>query len=281
MDWPKIKSILLVLLVITNVVLGIMLFLDYQNFYVNKEDTLKTVLEFYEENERPVLVSDLEYPSKIYSITTDFSGYAISNKSVANNALFDMSKIQALLGNEMRYYVRGKSISIAKTGKLNRTIQSYVYKPGLRQTEDIRSMFESVEGGIGLKESYMPISYNQYEGYVVVEAKQSVKDILVDESTGYFWFKEGVFVGMQLMNPSKIKVNYNVMYDIIGIDTALYKGFHKITVKEPVVSIELFYKFNDADLFSGEIVKGDPLPYYRVETKSGKIYYFEALKPLN
>lgn len=281
MDWPKIKNILLVLLITTNVVLGVMLFLDYQNFYMNDDDTLKSVLGFYSENEMPILVDSMAYPRKIYSISTDFSGYVVNNKSIANNELFDVAKMHALLGDDMKFYVRGKSVSISENGKLNRIVQNFIYKPGYRQVEDVSHLLEGFSEKLGLKEHYTPISYNKYEGYIVIEIKQSVEEILLDESTGYLWFKEGRFVGMQLSNPSKIKVNYDVMYDIIGIETALYKGFHRIDLKEPVVSIELVYKFNDADFVSGEIVKGDPLPYYRIEMKSGKNYYFEALKPLN
>lgn len=281
MDWPKIKNILLGLLLLANVTLGVMLFIDYRNFYVDERNQLNTVIQFYKDNGIPIQKKALDFPKGISSVIADFEWYEISNESLVKSELFDFDKMKSILGPNMKFQVKQRSLSFAKDSKMNRLIYNFTYNPGFRDLDLVQKLVSGVEKSVALKEDYEAISYNKYEGYLVVEVKQKVDLVLMEESRAYFWFKEEQFVGMKCINPVKITENYEIMYDIMSLDVALYKNFHKVENKESIVDISLVYKLNDTGLIGREIVKGEALPYYRIEMLSGKVYYFEALEPVN
>lgn len=278
MDWPKIKNILLLLLLVTNVVLGIMLFVDFSNYYVDTEKQLETVLDFYDENGLSVENRKLEFPNVIQSVEVDFESYELNNQSIVENPFFSFNAMRLILGDAMKFQIKEDVFSAAVNGKLNRLVQNYYYKPGFRDLEQVESWMQQAMKDLKMNAFYVPISYNKYDGYYIVEAKQAVDEVAIDESEIFFWFKDSDLVGIKIKNPSKIEKYNTGMYDIIGLDLALYQGFHRIKEKESIVDIRLVYKLNDVNLISKEIVKGEALPYYRIELESGKRYYFEALK---
>lgn len=281
MDWPKIKNILLGLLILANVTLGVMLFIDYSNFYVDDHKQLNTVIQFYKDNDIRIQNTLVDFPKKISSVIADFEWYKVTNESLVTGELFDFNQVKRLLGTNMKFQVKQRNLSFAKDSKMNRLVYNFGYTPGFRDLDVVQKLVGDVEKAIALTEDYEAISYNKYEGFIVVEAKQKVDLVLMEESRAYFWFKDGAFVGMKCVNPVKITENYEIMYDIMSLDVALYKNYHKIERKEPIVDISLVYKLNDTGLIGREIVKGEALPYYRIEMLSGKVYYFEALEPVN
>lgn len=281
MDWPKIKNILLGLLILANVTLGVMLFIDFSNFYVDGRNQLNTVFQFYEDNGITIQNKEMRFPKGISSVIADFEWYKMTNESLVTGELFDFEEMKSLLGKNMKFQVKERTLSFAKDSKMNRLIYNFAYNPGFRDLNLVKKLVADAAKALALKEDYEAISYNKYQGYLVVEAKQKVDLVLMEESHAYFWFKDQEFVGMKCVNPVKITENYEIMYDIMSLDVALYKNFHKVENKEPIVAISLVYKLNDTGLIGREIVKGEALPYYRIEMLSGKVYYFEALEPVN
>ncbi|MGX8796428.1 hypothetical protein ACR6HW_10130 [Fusibacter sp. JL298sf-3] len=280
MDWPKIKTVLLVLLVFTNVILAVMLIQSHYNFNVLGDKKIEEIKAFYAENGMKILDERLTFPSNINAVRLNFESYDFGESTLKQNKLFDMDKLKTYFSPKQQRVSTSDTFIISDTGKWHRKTKGHVYEADSHDVDAVEAQFEIVRAFMkqtDFKLEFTPVSMMTEANTVVIEAKQSTQGILIEEVTAYFWVQNDRVVSFKLSKPAKITNDYLRSYDIITIDLALYRGIHLFKRKEDIVDIALVYRLNNSDL-TDTIVSGEALPYYRIKTTSGAVYFFEAVE---
>ena len=283
MDWPKIKTILITVLLVTNLMLGYTFFKEQQRFEEEKEDNLQDVVTLFENKGVEIKPSKLKFPKSIKSVNISFE-------------TFDMVQVDALLGSEYAYdgekFTSGNRFVIldetrfiySENDHYSRVSQDGL--PSLTQFDPIDNQDEidvllmksnefMTRGGFNLK--YDSVAVFQLGKYKLVKMYDFYNDYRFDESRTLIWFFEDDIVGFKKENDVNISSTPGSKYDIISIDRILYGLLPKLKADDVIKSISVIYKLNDESLLVTNLVLGEALPYYRIELESGEEFHIRAV----
>lgn len=283
MDWPKIKTILIAVLLVTNLMLGYTFFKEQQRFEEEKENNLQDVVKLFENKGVKIKTAKLKFPKTIKSVNISFE-------------TFDMSKVDALLGNEYAFdgekYTSGNRFVILNETRLiyseidhySRVSQDGLpslkqFDPIVDQDEIEKLLMKSNEfmtlGGFSPK--YDKLELFELGKYKLVKMYDFFNNYRFDESRTLIWFFEDEIVGFKKENDVNISSTPGSKYDIISIDRILYGLLPKLEADDVIKSISVIYKLNDESLLVTNLVLGEALPYYSIELSSGEEYHIRAV----
>ena len=285
MDWPKIKTILIFVLIITNILLGYSYNKEKIRFQVEQENNLQDVIKLYASKGVEIEAKKLEFDSEIRSVNVSFDAY-------------DVSHVDLLLGNEYQFdgniYVEGdqfvfltdSSILYGKEAHRDRVILDH--EASLRLAKNVTidekelyvkkaQQFIEEHGFKTLKGNSEVLELGKYR---LVKMTQNFEGVEFQESKTMIWFFEEEVVGFKRENIINISDTEGTKYDIISIDKVLYGLLPKLNEGDVIESINIIYKLNDESLLVTDLVIGEALPYYRIVTKSGEEYHVRAVVSL-
>ena len=285
MDWPKIKTILIFVLIITNILLGYSYNKEKIRFQVEQENNLQDVIKLYASKGVEIEAKKLEFDSEIRSVNVSFDAY-------------DVSHVDLLLGNEYQFdgniYVEGdqfvfltdSSILYGKEAHRDRVILDH--EASLRLAKNVTidekelyvkkaQQFIEEHGFKTLKGNSEVLELGKYR---LVKMTQNFEGVEFQESKTMIWFFEEDVVGFKRENIINISDTAGTKYDIISIDKILYGLLPKLNEGDVIESINIIYKLNDESLLVTDLVIGEALPYYRIVTKSGEEYHVRAVVSL-
>ena len=79
MDWPRIKSILIIVLLITNIMLGYTYIREQQRFEDEEKNNIEGVVKLFENKGVAINPENMTFPKSIKSVNVDYETYAQSN----------------------------------------------------------------------------------------------------------------------------------------------------------------------------------------------------------
>lgn len=287
MDWPKIKTILIIVLVITNLTLGFTYYMDQLRFETESKDNLEEVIKLYALNDIDVRATDLEFPKSLKSINIEFQS-------------IEMSYVQNFLGagfsyDGEQYTLLDKIIVFDETKVIYATEQHFnrVKVDLSNSNRNLKVVNDPLEVSFltdkitkFTKEHDFEMTYDEIEifkvgDYQVVKLNQMYDGYKLIESNTSFWLYQDEVVGFKRQSPIKISTLQGSKYDIISLDRALYSVLPKIENHDAILEIELVYKLNDDSLLVTDLIQGEALPYYEVVLKSGESFHIRAVQTIN
>ena len=283
MDWPKIKSILIIVLLITNIMLGYTYIKEQQRFEDTEKNNIEGVIKLFENKGVLIQSKKLMFPNSIKSVNVDFETYSQSN-------------VDALLGNDYTFdgerYISGdRFVVLGETHILyaydvhqSRIVQDEL--PSLARfvevtdKEVVKSLNLKVDsfltkGGYAL--NYEALQVFKLGDYTLVKLLQYYDGYLFEESQTLIWLYDDEIVGFKRENTINISSTPGSKYDIISIDRILYTLLPKLQTGDVIESVSVIYKLNDESLLVSDLVLGEALPYYRIVLKSGEAYHVRAV----
>ncbi|HAS74971.1 MAG TPA: hypothetical protein DCS67_12570 [Clostridiales bacterium UBA8960] len=287
MDWPKIKTILIMVLLVTNLMLGFTYYMERLRFETESNDNLEDVIKLYEYKEVDVLARNFKFPSVLKSVNIEFES-------------FDLTNVQNLLGAgftfDGEYYtlldkvviLDDTSIVFARDEHINRVKVNFSTSKRTNEMidEPLEVSFLSDKVVKFIEANNLMIAYDQIEiysigDYRVVKLYQMSDGYKFIESNTSFWLFQDEVVGFKRQSPIKISTPQGSRYDIISVDRALYSLLPKIESRDAVLDISLVYKLNDENLLVTNLIQGEALPYYEIVLKSGAKYHIRAVQTIN
>lgn len=287
MDWPKIKTILILVLVATNIMLGYTYIREQQRFEVERENNLEDVLELYANKGVELPQSKLKFPKSVSSVNIEF-------------VTFDLSYVESFLGSDYSFdgkvFVSDKyMLFLDNTHLLYSDNKHYnrIFKDDLANSVKfnlitdlaVRTEFKSNVDTFLNRVKYN-LQYNDFEvmksgNYTLVKLYQKHDDLIFEESQTSIWFYNDEIVGFRGEDDVKITATPGFKYDIISVDRILYALLPKLKDKDIIQSISLIYKLNDESLLVSDLVLGEALPYYQIVLSDGAVFQVRAVNEIN
>lgn len=284
MDWPKIKSILIIVLIVTNLMLGFSYYLNRLRFETQVKNNFEDVMKLYSSKEVAVVEAEFEFPQSLRSSNVEF-------------LQTDSSIVQNLLGAGFTFdgeqYQYEDKVVILDDSKVIYALQEHINRVKVdvhKNTDKIDATLEQsfmmdkvmkFIGAYGLIIDFDASEILSVGDYVVVRLYQSIEGYKLVESITNFWIYKDEVVGFMRENPIKISTVQGFKYDIISVDRALYSLLPKIEQKDTVLDITIVYKLNDESLLVTNLVQGEALPYYQITLKSGNQFHVRAVETIN
>ena len=283
MDWPRIKSILIIVLLITNIMLGYTYIREQQRFEDEEKNNIEGVVKLFENKGVAINPENMTFPKSIKSVNVDYETYAQSNVDLllGNDYAFDGDKYRS----DDRFVIIGETdILYAYDAHYSRIIQDEL--PSLMRFVEITDA-EIVKKFNDKADEFLtiggyPLNYDGLEvaklgNYTLVKLLQNYEGYLFEESKTLIWFYEDTIVGFKRANTINISSTPGSKYDIISIDRILYTLLPKLQSGDVIESVSVIYKLNDESLLVSDLVLGEALPYYRIVLKSGEAFHMRAV----
>ncbi len=284
MDWPKIKNILIVLLIATNLMLGFILIEDRALYRQENASNLQDILELYEENGITLKQDEFDFPDVIASIQLDFERIPESmvGELLGPGFLYDGDKYtfedelvhldeMEILWSKQTHYSR-----VSSDDEQNLRWFEIVSDPELlNETFEIINAFKMTNN---MDYDFDKIEVKGLGNYQIVTMRHMRNDIAIEESKVVYWIHNEEVVGFKLSWPVNIGAADATNYDIISVDRALYSVMVNFKAGDNIQDITLVYKLNDQSFQVSDLISGEALPYYRFMTDQGKIYYVQAVE---
>lgn len=282
MDWPNIKTIIIILLVVTNLMLVFIVVEDWQLFHAENESNLGDVISLYERSEIKVAVDikALEIPRSVYSVELEFKsipadmvqqflgpGYVYNGEAYLNN-------------DEIAFYEEMEFVWAKETHE-GRVLQDS--EQNLRWFQNVENTSEAmavIEDFINYKDIdlvYDSMDVRQLGDYYIAIFKKQANNHILEEHKTVFWMYADQVVGYKLSWPVNINSTEVTKYDIIQLESALYIAIGNFESGDYIEDIGLVYKLNDQRFQVSNLVSGEALPFYRFRTSKGEVAYVQAV----
>ncbi|MBM7561246.1 two-component system regulatory protein YycI [Fusibacter tunisiensis] len=285
MDWPKIKNIIIGLLVITNLMLGFIIMEDLILFNSMRTSNIRDVMTLYHQNgiDSSVDLEELRFPLSVSSVELEFipipeqtiqlflgPGYvAESNRFLNENSVVyhnRMTFVWALTAHEGRVLQdKGQNLRWFKT--LSEA-----------ESQALILLAEEFFTQKSVEVEYDLVSARQLGDYSLVELVQTVNGLILEENRTLIWLYQDEVVGYKLSWPVTVHGTDVAKYDIIQLDAALYSALSYLSEGDSIEDISLVYKLNDSRFQVSNLISGEALPYYRIQTVKGEIVYIQAVE---
>ena len=283
MDWSKTKTILIVALLLTNLMLLITFFIEQSRFEVESDNNLKDVMKLYENKGVTIRQKELDFPETIKSVNIEFKTIPVEvvDSIFGSNYEYDgnqyLSGDQRILLNDTELiYSVGHHQTRVTQDLLTALINAVEIKSEetIKIYKDIAQDFldkADLVGNFDMIEAYELGDYTLLKGHQIHEG------IILVESKSNFWFYKGELVGFRRENWTNISSTAGSKYDIISVDRVLYGILPKLSSTDEIESLSIVYKLNDESLLVKDLVMGEALPYYRLVTSHGNEYHIRAV----
>ena len=283
MNWRKIKTILIVVLLITNAFLGYTYVIEKVRFHADLKNNIEDMIQLYESKQIRINQEKLSFPSSIRSANITFETYdgtfvdrlmGISYE-FDGDQYFNSIDVMKLDQNQIIF---GKSSHFSRIQHDNPN-NLKGFKPISEST--VKKIF--VEKSAAYFENknmsllYDKVQIKQLGRYTVAQFYQYEDSYLFDESKLLVWFYEDEIVGFSRKNIVNTSTTPGTKYDIITVDRVLYELLPDLDEGDEVTSIKIVYKLNDASLMVNNLVSGEALPYYQLKLSDGQVYYVRAV----
>ncbi len=288
MNWKKIKTILIVILVITDVIL-------FYN-YIRSNRTLKEVS--FDSINTLYLAKGVEIDA---SVDVNFEKiFGIESSAATMSSIIEQNIIQYFdkYNTQEEFYLKSKDRSISyirgdiidsiensKSIVLDSTVSEEEKKEFLEKS---RGFFESINVLFepGMLKMYDLNGIKIVRLYQLVEHKESVlgsSEISTSyfpeiESIVYLFFDENRVVGVNIEKLMNIYEGYTNAYDIISVEDAIYRVLARSPENDRLLEINIVYKLNDESLLASDLVMGEMLPYYEFVFENNSSIYLRATK---
>ncbi|OJV62321.1 MAG: hypothetical protein BGO41_05850 [Clostridiales bacterium 38-18] len=284
MDWPKIKTILIGVLIITNLILGFAYIKEQNRYVVDNENNLSDVLALYKNKNIDISRIKLEYPRSIRSANVELetfnvdligkilgSSYSIQSDSFTTESQTLYFDDTHLLYFENNHSSRVKQDGISNLAQFRLTIDE---NERAKQMSRAKSYLESID---------YPLFYDGYEistlgKYTLISFYNTYNDFRFEESKTMIWLYEDEIIGLKGENILKNTITQGTKYDIISVDKVLYSILPKIEAGDRIVEMSLIYKLNDESLLVTDLIMGEALPYYKIVLESGQVFHVSAIQ---
>lgn len=280
MDWPRIKTILIVVLLVTNILLGIMIVNEQRTFQKEQAEKIDNIRALYEKKGIVVSPKTLKFPKQVESLNVEYDTYG-------------ESEIKSLLGDHYEYdgyeyTAQGQTVLLTGT-----TLEYFknAYKPkfdlfdmdinlpfnDLQNASILKTACDEFLSRLNLDKNYALEHYVTQGQVTYICVKQVHKDYFLDDSSMIFTFKGDELVGFKRKWLNIIDNNTQSKYDIISVDKALYELMSNFEKGDVITDIAIGYKLNDSSLLVSDLVSGEALPYYKITLETGVTYYVQAV----
>lgn len=284
MDWPKIKNILIVLLIATNLMLGFIIIEDKELYRQANASNLQDILTLYKENDITLVHEAFDFPDVISSIQLDFEQIpeTMVSELLGPGFMFDGEKYSIkdeivifdemeILWSKQTHYRR-----VSNDDEQNLRWFETVENPDvLNETFEIIKTFKNANN---LDLEFEKTEVKALGNYQIVTMRHMRNDLVIEESKVVYWIHYGEVVGFKQSWPVNIGSAEATNYDIISVDRALYSVMVNFKAGDSIQNITLVYKLNDQSFQVSDLISGEALPYYRFMTNQGKIYYVQAVE---
>ncbi len=283
MDWSKIKSMLLVLLLVTNLLLGLVILNDRVLFNRTQDNNLEDVLMYLKSIDVGVKVDAFTFPEQIDSVYLDFGIFESKEPSSFFEGDFTKEGDSDFLDDTHRLRLTDNQIIWAGKNHFLRMQRDFATGFSVSKPLVWDESFDTLsQKALEMLERYgHSVTYQASElydvgAYRLLIMQQKYKDITIEESGAIFWFYNDQLVGFKQLWPAEIVATEGQNYDILSVDLALYRGIHEFRKGDTIMDISLVYKLNDQSLLLSNLISGEALPYYRFQMESGLIHYVQA-----
>lgn len=282
MNWSRIKSILIVLLILGNFILAANYFLLGRSF-LKKDSSSSEIKGLYEARGIVIEFEIEEFPSS-------FSTYKIEQ------LLFTKSYLELVLGenlkrdgddfltDEYRARIDRSNLIIAHLEHFKLISSMPDFKPENLIELDEGNKHEVLNRAAKvLDRYYLSVDSDKMEmyeegGYRVLKLVQQVGGYDYDESVILLWFMDEKIVGLYVDNFVAYVGDSNEKYAIISVNEALYKAVPNLHSEDSLVEVKLVYRLDSNAMSAENVVQGNAYPFYMLKFKSGKHIYVSALK---
>lgn len=279
MNWPRIKTILIYLLIFANLVLA-------GNYLFWRDERATLIKDSVSDISRLYTVKGVEILTNIGTFPARLPGKQIEqhrfSESYVNLILGDAP---AKKGNiyshaDKSCKIQEYSLTISAPSDLLETIEDSKNLE-LKGPLDLSVSEQAKYLGLAekaLEDSFIHIDYQEidvykYGEYSVIKLNQQFGSYIYEESKIFIWYKDSEFAGLYTENIAAYVGENTVTYDIISVNTALFKAIPKLESADSLLAVDIVYKLNDESQLAGEIVQGESLPYYKLQfIKSSPIY---------
>jgi len=279
MDWSRIKTILIGVLLITNVLMGATFYQSSVRFEQERKEGLERVLALMNQKQVYLRGDDLTFPSYLNSIVVSYES--------ATDAI-----LTQLLGEDYEtvdnQYRKGSATVMQSEMGLyyeRYPTPSSVYDEifagePITDEDDITALNATIDQFLvdyGFSSDYRLDDYYLRGSYKIVTANQIYRDYIMEDAKMTF-----VIVGDEVVSFRRIwlEINSDITpnkYDIITVDRALYVTLPKLRKGDIIKDISISYKLNDSSSVVSNLISGEALPYYRIEVNDDNIYYVRAI----
>ena len=279
MDWSRIKTILIGVLLITNILLGITFYQSDVRFEQERLERLERVLALMNQKQIYLRGDDLTFPSYLNAIE-------VSYENITSTILMQLlGEGYETTNNQYR-----KGLATVTQSEMGLFYEKYptpsaVYDEILsgRPIEDADNIafldktITQFLSDYGFPSDYMIEEHYLRGSYQIVTASQIYRDYIMEDAKMTF-----IIVGDEVVSFRRIWLEINTditptKYDIITVDRALYVTLPKLRSGDIINDISISYKLNDSSSVVGNLISGEALPYYRIEVQDDNIYYIRAI----
>ena len=276
MDWSRIKTILIIVLLVTNVLLGVTYVQSKIAFEQSQRDQLDRVVTLLNQNGIQIETDQMSFPKSLESVEVAFETYTENDVKVFLGENFEQN------GD---LYTKGvASVQIDEMGLIFklREIPQTILDMGLPfdavdDTGALLDLVSSVQEKYGFESDYEIERSYQREGYQIVDAKQVYEGAILDDSDMVLVFYKNNLVYFER---SWLTINNDISpnkYDIISLDRALYMTMPKLSSGDEITEIGISYKLNDSSSVVSNLISGEALPFYSIKVSDGNTYYVRAI----
>lgn len=276
MDWSKTKSILIIGLILTNIILSLYLFSSDNLFSkgdISEDQSLKEVITILEKNNIYINMKSVNYYRIIQDLELEYEHYdveALSEKFLTGDIIIDENKISS--SNKYIEVISDIEFIYGDSSEISKNILVDEKEASQIANRFITSI------GFGLDDKYL---YNS-----ITEGNQIT---LIYKQNYNNFFLEDTYMNVTISGDSVVAFNrkwFNVknVYEnnrrVIAPSKALFlfmEKFEKSDEKIIIIDISFGYKL-DTGVINSSVASGDAFPYWRIRTESDKIYFIEAVE---
>lgn len=280
MDWPKIKSILIGVLIVTNLLLGFTFYRDRLRFESENSDNLQGVIQLFASKNITLPLEDDTFPSQMRSMNVSFEKYGLRHINDITNGdyLFDGEKYLTdshvlVVSDTGLFYIEKAWVS--KILDIDEKAYTPIVDPVA--LSEIKVKVDAYFLDLDLEHHYDTINAFEVGDYTVVKLHQYFDGYLLEESKTTLWFLDNRGIGLERENATNIIDTLGTYYDIISLDRILYSLLPKLASDIPVKDISIVYKLNDDSLMVSDLIEGEALPYYQITLGDGRIFHLRAI----
>ncbi len=280
MDWPRIKTILIVVLLLTNLLLGAMIVNERQTFQRENDERMANIRELYKQKGIELAEQPRRFPEKVMSLSVEYDTYGEEELQWLLGGAYEYDGVQytnqdevvLLSGTTIEYYKNPHQpsddlFSLKITDKLADSPDKKV----------IENTCDTFLEKLKLPKNYVYEHYLTEGQYTYVCVKQLYDDYFLDDSSMVLMLYDGEVVAFKRKWLNILGTNNTEKYDIISVDRALYMMMPNFKSGDIISEIAIGYKLNDSSLLVSELVSGEALPYYRITLDTGEAYYVQAV----
>lgn len=284
MDWPKIKTILIGMLIITNLILGLAYIKEQNQYELDNENNLSDVIALYQNKNIDVSQIALEFPKSTLSANVELETFNVAligkilgdSYTVQSDSFLTETHTLFFDDTQLLYYDNNHSSRVKQdsVSSLSQFRQTSDEEERLKKMTLAKTCLEAID---------YPLFYDAYEvstlgNYTLISFYKSFNGYRFEESKTMIWLYNDEIIGLKGENILKNTITQGTKYDIISVDKVLYSILPDIEAGDRIVEMTLIYKLNDESLLVSDLIMGEALPYYKIVLKSGQQFHVNAIQ---